>query len=138
EETPPEARILLVEDNVVNQRVATRMLTKLHLQVDIANNGQEALDALRQRPYDLIFMDCQMPEMDGFEATQKIRQAERERETLLNAGGGEKEPQPSLFSLTDSHRSHVPIIALTANALPSDRSRCLEAGMDDFLSKPVS
>jgi len=133
-----DSRILLVEDNEVNQRVVIRMLSQLQLQVDIANNGQEALTAFQQQTYDLIFMDCQMPEMDGFEATHRIRLVETQRENVKSELGGEKTfvlPDPSL---PPPLPSRVHIIALTANALSGDRERCLEAGMDDFLSKPVS
>ena len=109
----PRWRVLVAEDNAINQKVAVRMLSKLGCRVDVAANGREAVDLWRQLPYDIIFMDCQMPEMDGFEATREIRRCE---------GGG---------------TSHASIVALTANAMAGDRDRCLEAGMDDFVSKPV-
>ena len=106
-------RVLVAEDNVVNQRVAVRMLEKQGCRVDVAANGVEALEMLKALPYDLIFMDCQMPEMDGFEATAEIRRREK----------------------LSGH--HVPIIAITANAMQGDRERCLEAGMDGYIAKPI-
>jgi PAS domain S-box-containing protein len=105
-------RILLVEDNKVNQMVCLRILSRLDLTADLACNGQEALDLLEEQAYDLILMDCQMPVMDGFEATRQIRQR------------------------TDD-KGAVPIIAITANALAGDREKCLQAGMSDYLAKPI-
>ncbi len=119
ERTSPEAprveqpkTVLLVEDNVINQQVARRMLEILGYQVCVAVNGFEALERFQAQPPDAILMDCQLPEMDGYTATQHIREQER---TLGR---------------------HVPIIALTANALAGERERCLAAGMDDYLAKP--
>lgn len=112
--------VLLVEDNPVNQKVAANMIEKLGYRVNVAANGREAVDSLASIPYALVFMDCQMPEMDGFEATRVIRKQE---ESLRPEGG-----KPS----------HLPIIAMTANAMQEDRDRCLAVGMDDFLSKPVT
>lgn len=106
------SRILLVEDNIVNQKVATRVLEKLGYRCDIANNGREAFEAAKKTQYGIILMDCQMPEMDGYEATKAIRQHE----------GGQH---------------YTPIVALTASALRSDYDLCIEAGMDDVLTKPI-
>jgi PAS domain S-box-containing protein len=107
------ASILLVEDNVVNQHVAQSMLQKLGLDVEIADNGMEAIEALKKKKYDLIFMDVQMPVMDGLEATRNIRK--------MQASSGK----------------HTTIIAMTAHAMKDDRQRCLKAGMDDYISKPI-
>ena len=112
--------ILVVEDNPVNQKVAANMIEKLGYRVNVAANGREAVESLARIPYALVFMDCQMPEMDGFEATRVIRNQEA---SLQQAGG-----KPT----------HLPIIAMTANAMKEDRDRCLAVGMDDFLSKPVT
>ena len=116
------ARVLLVEDNRVNQEVGKAMLRKLGCQVDVAEDGRAGLDAAFTKHYDIVMMDCQMPNMDGFEATAAIRS----REAQLEVAGG------------PSAARRVPIIALTANAMKGDRERCLEAGMDDYLAKPFS
>jgi two-component system sensor histidine kinase/response regulator len=107
-------RILMAEDNQTNQLVARKILEKIGYHADVVANGKEALKALSDHPYDLMFMDCQMPEMDGFEATELIRNGK-----LANVD------------------SHIPIIAMTANAMKGDRERCIEAGMNDYLAKPV-
>ena len=106
----PTLRILLAEDNMVNQRVALRMLTKLGLKGDVACNGHEVLQALESRNYDVVLMDVQMPGMDGLETTRAIRR-----------------------KWSDGPK----IIAMTAAAFNSDREMCLDAGMDDYISKPV-
>jgi len=107
-------RILVAEDNPVNQKVAQAMLKRMGLQADVVANGLEAVNALQTIPYDLVLMDCQMPEMDGFEATNKIR---RKVSKALNPC--------------------IPIIAMTALAMESDREKCIQAGMNDFIAKPV-
>jgi CheY-like chemotaxis protein len=107
-------RILVAEDNPVNQKVAQAMLRKMGLHADVVANGQEAVNALRIMPYDLVLMDCQMPEMDGFEATRSIRQGGAK---VLNA--------------------EIPVIAMTAFTMRGDREKCIQAGMSDFISKPV-
>jgi len=105
-------RILLVEDNVVNQKVATKILDRAGYHTDLAQNGSEALEMATAAPYDLILMDCQMPVMDGYQATIKIRQL-------------------------DSGNDQIPIIAMTAHAMVGDRDKCIAAGMNDYIAKPV-
>ncbi len=129
-------RILVAEDNIVNQKVAIRMLTKLGFKADVVANGQETIDALAHIPYDLVLMDCHMPVMDGYEATRAIRTAELIQQKVSNQKEAVSPSETSRVSDLSSH-SRISIIALTANALKGDREQCLEAGMDDFLSKPV-
>ncbi|MEE8059632.1 MAG: response regulator [Pseudomonadales bacterium] len=114
----PSNRILLVEDNFINQEVARGILEDLNITVDIAGDGLEAIALLKtmshEAPYQLVLMDCQMPEMDGYEATHSVRQG--------RAGEASQD---------------IPIIAMTANAMKGDKEKCLAAGMNDYLSKPI-
>lgn len=126
------ASILLVEDNELNQRVAENMLTSLGCNVDIANSGESAIDAIQKKKYDLIFMDCQMPGMDGFKATQKIRTLEAKDTTVTSSHAD----LPASIKATQKENNII--VALTANALKETRERCLHSGMNDYLTKPVS
>jgi CheY-like chemotaxis protein len=105
-------RVLVVEDNAVNQKVAVQMLERLGLRVDVAANGREAVELLEMLPYDVVFMDCQMPEMNGYEAAAELRRRE----------GPDR---------------RVAIVAMTAEVMAGSRERCAEAGMDDFIAKPI-
>jgi CheY-like chemotaxis protein len=105
--------LLVAEDNTVNQKLALRLLERMGYRADVAANGLEVLEALRRQHYDVILMDVQMPEMDGLQATRRIRENERQ------TGG------------------HLPIIALTAHAMPADLEKAMEAGCDDYDTKPV-
>jgi CheY-like chemotaxis protein len=109
-----QLHVLVAEDNAVNQKLAVRMLEKMGHTVVVAANGKQALETWQHEHFDLIFMDVQMPEMDGFKATSEIRKMEK---------------------ITGQH---IPIIAMTAHAMLGDRARCLEAGMDYYISKPVN
>jgi CheY-like chemotaxis protein len=109
-------RVLIVEDNIVNQRIAVRMVEQLGFEVDLAVNGVEAIEATARREYTAVLMDGEMPELDGFAATRLIRERERERH--------------------DGRR--VPIVAMTASAMAGDREQCVEAGMDEYVTKPIT
>ncbi|MBN1983725.1 MAG: response regulator [Chitinivibrionales bacterium] len=110
---PDRFHVLVVEDNVVNQKIVAKLLQRMHISSDIADNGNAAIEAFQKNKYDLILMDCLMPGIDGFETTRQIRSREP-------AG------------------SHIPIIALTADAFTSNKEKCFETGMDDFISKPFN
>jgi CheY-like chemotaxis protein/HPt (histidine-containing phosphotransfer) domain-containing protein len=112
---PLSGHVLLVEDNEVNRQVAQRLLTLSGVSFSVAENGKEAVDALAERGFDAVLMDCQMPVMDGYTATRVLRQRE-----------------------TETGSARVPVIAMTANAMAGDREKCLGAGMDDYLSKPLN
>ncbi len=119
------ARILVVDDQQVNQQLAMLRLEGWGHRVDVVSNGKEAVEAVRHVPYDLILMDCQMPEMDGYEATYEIRRLETSHRKQLSIREIRERPP------------RLPIIAMTANAMAGDREKCLEAGMDDYLAKPI-
>jgi len=125
---PQKLRILVAEDNAVNQLVVRRYLEKLGCSADLAENGLAVLEAFKQNFYDLILMDCQMPEMDGYEATRQIRLAEK------SGLAGEKRNSPNVQC---SECKPVRIVAMTANAMQGDRERCMAAGMDDHIAKPL-
>jgi two-component system, sensor histidine kinase and response regulator len=114
-----EGKVLLAEDNLINQKVAKMMLQGFGLSVDVVSNGLQALEALSKNTYTLVLMDCQMPEMDGYDATRKIREYDA-------------------FSFPGNGKTHIPIIALTAHAMKGDRELCIAAGMDDYLPKPFN
>jgi two-component system, sensor histidine kinase and response regulator len=113
-QSPSRFRILLAEDNLVNQRLTVRLLEKMGHQVVVAQNGREALEILRGGSFDLVLMDVQMPEMDGFAATQEIRKSEQ------------------------GQQAHLPVIAMTAHAMKGDREGCMEVGMDGYIAKPIN
>ena len=113
EQVAVKLKVLMAEDNKVNQMVARILLQKAGCEVEIAENGQQAVQAWQENKYDAIFMDCQMPVMDGYEATETIRELEQENQ-------------------------HIPIVALTANAMDGEADICYNAGMDHFLVKPIN
>ncbi len=133
-EAKVDLRILLAEDNIVNQKVAVRLFQRLGYRIDVVTNGRDVVEALSRVRYDVVFMDCQMPDMDGFEATLMIRQ--REAVLVKREWAGTIPLDTRNPTLETPHR--VPIIAMTANAMQGDRERCLAAGMDDYISKPIS
>src|SRR5262249_23097627 len=112
-------RVLLCDDNAINQKVALRLLQQMGYRADLAANGLEALAALERQAYDLVFMDVMMPEMGGLEATRLIRERQKQRSEFPN------------------YKSSIIVVAMTANAMQGDREKCLAAGMDDYIAKPV-
>lgn len=112
-----QGKVLLVEDNLINQEVAKELLADLGLTVCIANNGEEAIEQIKKNTFDVVFMDCQMPVMDGYSATEAIRSGAADTQTASN--------------------KEIPIIAMTANAIGGDKEKCLACGMNDYLSKPI-
>lgn len=112
EQTYPDAKILVVEDNQINQKVILGRLNKVKIEADVANDGKEAIESISKNNYDLVFMDCHMPVIDGYEATRLIRMNEKNDE-------------------------HITIVAMTANAMEGDKEKCLAAGMDDYIGKPI-
>ena len=119
-----DQKILLVEDYVPNQRVAIEYLRRQGLSADLAENGKQAVAMVKEKNYDLVFMDVQMPEMDGYQATKEIRKLEEQRNKKTDEG-------------SDGPVSRLPIVAMTAFALKGDMEKCLSVGMDDYLSKPI-
>jgi len=111
-------RVLLVEDNRVNQLVAARMLKAFGVEATVVSDGAQAVAAVREKPFDLVLMDCQMPQLDGYDATRAIRSWEADR-------------------IAEHPARRLPIVAMTANAMLGDREKCLAAGMDDYLAKPI-
>src|SRR5205807_1004435 len=116
---PQKLRILLAEDNIVNQQVAIGLLQRLGYRADAVADGTEVLEAFNRIRYDVVFMDCQMPQLDGYETTRRIRQLEQKRTAPFD------------------WKAPICIIAMTANAMEGDREKCLASGMNDYLSKPV-
>ena len=131
--------ILLAEDNPVNQKLAVKMLEKRGYRVVVASNGRETVEALDRETFDLILMDVQMPEMDGFEATKVIREKEEREASQFGMRNSECgiEKRRSAIANDQSSIRRIPIVAMTAHAMKGDRERCLEAGMDDYVSKPI-
>jgi CheY-like chemotaxis protein len=146
-------RILLAEDNPVNQKLAKLMLTKGGYHVEVANNGTEALNKYTESPgnFDLIFMDIQMPEMDGLESTREIRKFETGNLQRIEEGSKQYAVSSKQLDKPATHAvqqkasnkqeqssiKRIPIVAMTANAMKGDREICLEAGMDDYMTKPI-
>ncbi len=131
-------KILVADDHAINQQLIVLLLERLGYGSDVVSTGREAIQAVATESYALVLMDCQMPEMDGFAATRKIREAEVvRREALGEKDETHKTQSPDALPLTPNDALRIPIVALTANAMPGDREKCLAAGMDDYLTKPI-
>lgn len=130
---PSPARILLVDDDPVNQIVALGLLRRKGFEADSAANGKEALDKLAEKKFDLIFMDLQMPELDGFQTATIIRQ----NESQSPPGTATRETTDAMRESNARHCNHIPIIALTTASAAGTREKCIAAGMDDYLTKPI-
>jgi CheY-like chemotaxis protein len=128
EDVSPSVRILMVEDNALNRKLARFLLCKAGYRVAMVSNGKEAVEKFLSNPeaFDLILMDIQMPVMDGYEATRKIREIEKNRKKGIHHS-----------SFPTHYSSHIPIIAMTAASMKGDREKCFEAGMTDYISKPI-
>ncbi len=122
---------LLVEDNVVNRMIASRLLIKLGLEIDEAQDGGQALDSIARKQYDIVFMDVQMPVIDGFEATRRIRTGRLRKSRQEAEGDGDA------FFPSEDFLKNLPIVAMTANAMPGDKEECISVGMNDYISKPI-
>ncbi|MFO7728013.1 MAG: response regulator, partial [Desulfonatronovibrio sp.] len=143
-----QGHVLVAEDNPVNQQVASGVLKKLGVSADIVENGQKAVEALQNNSYDLVFMDVQMPEMDGLEATRRIRQMMSNEFRIMNTKNRSQKSElwlrknrkndPASSSIIHHSSFRIPIIAMTAGAMHQDKERCIEAGMDDYVAKPIN
>ena len=138
--------ILLAEDNLINQTLATKLLETRGHRVALASNGIEAVEAFKKGDFDLVLMDIQMPKMDGFEATREIRKTEDRRQRTEDKGQAPEDSikakqapdaNQSTINNQQSTIQRVPIIAMTAHAMTGDREKCISAGMDDYVSKPI-
>ncbi|MEJ1965275.1 MAG: response regulator [Gammaproteobacteria bacterium] len=127
------AHVLLVEDNRVNQLVAARMLKAFGIEATVVSDGAQAVATVREKTFDLVLMDCQMPELDGYDATRAIRMWELENAASDGPKQGWARPNPAGHAIS----RRLPIVAMTANTMLGDREKCIAAGMDDYLAKPI-
>jgi len=129
-------RVLVAEDNELNQRVVHRQFDMLGVEIDMVSNGYEALKAYENKgPYNAIFLDCQMPVMDGYESSRQIRELERSQINNTFTASSPEEEEPTKRGV--KRKVPVPIVALTASTMPNEKRRCMESGMSNFLSKPL-